>query len=64
MSSTGTVKFYNDEKGFGFIQPEDGSKDLFFHRNDIIGSVSDNDKVKFVVTDTAKGPAASEVERV
>jgi CspA family cold shock protein len=62
--STGVVKFYNETKGFGFIKPNDGSKDLFFHKNDMKGQVRDNDKVQFNVINTPKGTAASDVERV
>jgi len=55
--STGTVKWFNDAKGFGFITPEDGSKDLFVHFSAIQGSgfktLKENQKVQFEV---AKGP--------
>ena len=52
--TTGTVKFYNDTKGFGFITPDDGSEDIFVHITGVIGvdSLLDNDKVKF---DAIKG---------
>lgn len=59
--STGTVKFFNEEKGFGFIKPDEGSKDLFVHKNNVNGSITDNDKVKYDTEDTAKGPAAINV---
>lgn len=48
---TGTVKFYNDQKGFGFIEPEDGGKDVFVHATALeragINGLSDGQKVKF-----------------
>ncbi|MEP3278478.1 MAG: cold-shock protein [Stappiaceae bacterium] len=49
--TTGTVKFYNSQKGFGFIQPDDGSKDVFVHATALeragIGSITEGDKVSF-----------------
>jgi cold shock protein len=49
--STGTVKFFNTAKGFGFIQPDDGSKDVFVHISAVeragLGSLSENQKVSF-----------------
>ncbi|MCF6808427.1 cold-shock protein [Thiotrichales bacterium 19S9-12] len=62
--TTGTVKFFNTDKGFGFIKPDDGSKDLFFHKNDILEIISDNDKVQYEVTKTQKGPAATGVKKI
>ena len=62
--ATGTVKFFNESKGFGFITPDDGSKDLFVHKSDIQGSISENDKVEYEVNSTPKGPAATNVTRV
>jgi CspA family cold shock protein len=53
MSTTGTVKFFNASKGFGFIQPDDGSKDVFVHISAVetagLGSLSENQKVSFEV---------------
>ncbi|MCX8212093.1 MAG: CspA family cold shock protein [Neolewinella sp.] len=57
----GTVKFFNDTKGFGFIAPEDGSKDVFVHVSGLIDDIQEGDKVSFEVEDTKKGPAAIEV---
>jgi CspA family cold shock protein len=64
--STGTVKWFNDAKGFGFITPEDGGKDLFAHFSDIraggFKSLSEGQKVEFVVKQGMKGPQATEIK--
>lgn len=63
----GTVKWFNSEKGFGFIQPEDGSKDLFVHYRQINNtgygrvSLEENQKVTFEVAQGEKGPQAENV---
>ena len=68
MRNTGTVKWFNDAKGFGFITPEDGGKDCFVHYSAIVGSgfrtLTEGDRVQFDLVDSAKGPAADKVERV
>lgn len=68
MRTIGTVKWFNDEKGFGFITPEDGSKDCFVHHTAIQGSgfksLSEGEKVEFDVVQGQKGPAAENVARV
>lgn len=61
----GTVKWFNAEKGFGFIAPEDGSADVFVHYSEIQGNgfrtLEENQKVEFEVGEGAKGPQAQAV---
>jgi CspA family cold shock protein len=56
---TGTVKWFNDSRGFGFISPDDGTKDVFVHFKDIVGngrkSLSEAQKVEFETENTKKG---------
>ena len=59
----GTVKFFNQTKGFGFITPEDGGKDVFVHSTGLADNIRDGDSVTFEVQDTPKGPAAINVKR-
>ena len=58
----GTVKFFNNAKGFGFITPDDGSKDVFVHKNDLIDNIAEGDKVSFEVEESPKGLNAVEVK--
>ncbi|GIZ41449.1 hypothetical protein CKM354_000475200 [Cercospora kikuchii] len=62
---TGTVKWFNEAKGFGFITPDDGSKDVFVNFNSIQGnrfqSLTEGEKVEFEVVDGPKGPQAQNV---
>jgi cold shock protein len=59
----GTVKFFNAAKGFGFITPDEGGKDVFVHANDINGAVlNDGTKVEYEVVQGKKGPQASGVK--
>jgi cold shock protein len=66
--ATGTVKWFNEGKGFGFIAPDDGGKDLFAHFSEIKGSgfktLAENQKVEFEVTQGQKGPQASNIRPV
>jgi len=60
----GTVKFFNDEKGYGFITPEDGSKDVFVHKTGTTTRINEGDQVSFEVEDGQKGPSAVNVTLV
>jgi CspA family cold shock protein len=64
--TTGTVKWFNDAKGFGFITPDDGSKDLFVHFSAIQASgfktLKEADKVQFEVEQGPKGPRATNIK--
>jgi CspA family cold shock protein len=62
-TETGTVKWFNEGKGFGFIAPDNGGKDLFAHVSEISGSgfktLTENQRVEFQITQGKKGPQAS-----
>jgi CspA family cold shock protein len=64
----GTVKWFNSEKGFGFITPDDGGKDLFVHFSEVQGSgfrsLEENQRVQFEVGQGQKGPQAVKVTAV
>jgi CspA family cold shock protein len=66
--STGTVKWFNDAKGFGFITPDDVSKDLFVHFSAIQASgfktLKKQDKVQYEVEQSPKGPRATNIKQV
>lgn len=67
--SKGTVKWFNADKGFGFIAPQDGSKDLFVHQSEIQGdgpyaTLRDGQAVEFVVGKGQKGPCATQVRAI
>ena len=68
-TQTGTVKWFNDDKGFGFITRDDGGKDLFAHFKEIQGgsgfkTLNENQRVQFEVTQGQKGPQASNIRSV
>ena len=62
---TGSVKWFNDDKGFGFITPADGSKDVFVHfsviQSDNFKSLIEGQQVSFIIENVAQGPAAGHV---
>ena len=60
----GTIKFFNDSKGFGFIKPEDSSEDIFVHSSGLIDQVRENDQVKYDVERGKKGLNAVNVKVV
>ena len=68
MRTKGTVKWFNDAKGYGFITPENGSKDCFVHHTAIkadgFRSLAEGDRVEFDIVEGQKGPAAENVMKV
>jgi cold shock protein len=68
MRMQGTVKWFNDAKGFGFIQPEGSEKDCFVHHSSIQGdgfkTLAEGERVEFDMVQGQKGPAAENVDRV
>ena len=68
MRNIGTVKWFNDAKGFGFITPEGGARDCFVHhsaiRMDGFKSLKEGDRVEFDIVQGQKGPAAENVTKI
>ena len=68
MASTGTVKWFNDEKGYGFISLDDSDGDVFVHHSAIqsegFRTLNEGDRVEFEVVQGQKGPAAENVKKV
>ncbi len=60
--NNGTVKFFNNAKGFGFITPEEGGKDVFVHQSALSEEITEGDKVSFEVEEGQKGPNAVNVK--
>jgi CspA family cold shock protein len=61
--STGTVKFFNNSKGYGFITPDDGEKDIFVHMNGLVDEITEGDKVSFDIEESPKGLNALNVKK-
>ena len=66
--ASGTVKWFNDSKGFGFITPDDGGKDLFVHHSEIAAegyrSLNEGQKVSYTAGEGQKGPQATQVSPI
>ena len=62
---TGKIKWFNTEKGFGFIEPDSGDKDLFVHHSETSGyALDEGEKVEFEVGEGQKGPCATKVKKI
>jgi CspA family cold shock protein len=58
----GTVKFFNESKGFGFIKADDTNEDIFVHKSGLNGYIQENDKVEFNIEQGRRGPNAVDVK--
>jgi cold shock protein len=63
-TSTGTIKFFNDDKGFGFIAQDNSTNEFFVHANNLSQPVQKNDKVEFETREGRKGPEAYNVKKI
>jgi CspA family cold shock protein len=61
---TGTVKFFNQSKGYGFIVVDDTKEEIFVHANDLKESIGENDRVQFEIQEGKKGLNASNVNKI
>jgi CspA family cold shock protein len=62
--NNGTVKFFNNIRGFGFIAPDDGAKEIFVHKSNLIDEITEGDKVSYDVEEGEKGLSAVNVKIV
>lgn len=60
----GTVKFFNAGKGFGFIEQDNGEKDVFVHKSEVQERITEGDKVEFEIGEGQKGPCATNVRKI
>ena len=60
--NNGTVKFFNNVRGFGFISPDDGGKEVFVHKSNLIDEITEGDKVSYDVEEDEKGLSAVNVK--
>ena len=68
QGATGVVKWYNGKKGYGFVSPDDGSKDVFIHasavRSASLRFLNEGDKISFSTESTDKGPSAVDIKKI
>ena len=65
IMATGTVKWFNPTKGFGFINQDEGGKDVFVHSNELNGVfINEGDAVEFEIVDTEKGLSAQNIKKI